>query len=295
MKKFFNLLLVAFFIGGIIGMLLPMELGPSHEIRAMAEIWMAGHIMIFFLGSHLFYSLKPDFSNHPLPIQTICLVVGALFNGIVIESLQSLMPGRFPTVKDILANITGVLLFLSLKNRKNPTRFFPLHALAASITIFLLWPMGLAILDNLIARHQFPLLASFETPLETTRFKADPGRLRVAKKYAFKGNRSLKVNLTTETYSGFSLAYMPADWRNYSYLQFAVYNPNPETVILNTRIHDTHHITAGMKHSDRFNSSFPLLPQEWTTVKITLEEVKKAPKGRNMDMSKISSAGFYVT
>ncbi len=276
-------------------MLLPSRDTGPHEVRSMAEIAIMAHMMVFFLGGYLFYTFKPDLAAHPFHLQFLLLFLAAFTAGIFVEGLQSMIPGRTASLRDIGANITGAMIFLSLKNWNNITRYIPFHVSVIAITAIFLWPFFRSVTDEVIAHSQFPLLAGFETPFEDTRFIRGTGRFSISNTHAFYGGNSLQVKMGTQAYSGFALEYMPRNWRGYSYLQFAVYNPQEDDVTIHTRIHDTWHANSGrMIYADRFNRIFHIPPQEWTVIKIPLEEIKNAPRSRKMDMAKITNMGFYV-
>lgn len=187
------------------------------------------------------------------------------------------------------------MIFLSIKNLNHVKRLILLHTAVATIIIVLLWPFFRAVFDEITAYWQFPLLAGFETPFEANRFIRGTGRFSVSDEYAYTDSKSLRVRFGTQTYSGIAMEYMPKNWRGYSHLQFAVYNPQEREVTLHTRIHDAHHGKSGrMIYADRFNRSFSIPPGTWTPITISLESIKNAPRNREMDMAQITNIGFFV-
>jgi VanZ family protein len=283
------------FILGIIGMLLPgRESGPP-PMRSLQEISIIGHMLIFFLGAYLLYAFRPDFSARLFHNQFLLLMGAALLASIIIEGLHHIIPGRTGSVRDVVANITGAMIFLSIKNLNHVKRLILLHAPAALITVVLLWPFFRAIADEIAAYRQFPLLAGFETPFEATRFTRGTGTFSISEEYAYTGSKSLRVRFDTQTYSGIAMEYMPRDWQGYSHLKFAVYNPQEKEVTLYTRIHDAHHGKSGpMIHEDRFNRALFIPSEAWTTITIPLKSIKTAPRTREMDMGQIAHIGFFV-
>lgn len=276
-------------------MLLPSQGSGAPQPRSIQELSIFGHMGVFFLGAYLFYSFSPAFSLRPFPMQVLVILFTAFMVGIFIEGLQYMIPGRFASLTDILANMAGVMIFLSLKKISSIKRHILLHTTAVSFAIVLLWPFFRAVSDEITAYRQFPLLAGFETPFEDTRFIRGTGRFSISDEYAHTGSKSLKVKFGTQTYSGIAMEHMPRDWQGYSHLQFAVYNPQGKTVTLHTRIHDAHHGKSGpMIYADRFNRTFTLAPETWTTITISLQSVKKAPRNREMDMGQITNIGFFV-
>ncbi|MGM0402911.1 MAG: VanZ family protein [Thermodesulfobacteriota bacterium] len=261
----------------------------------MSEISIAAHMLVFFLGGYLVFAFTPSFSARSLTGQILLLLSGTLIAGLVLEGLQSIVPGRTASLRDIIANATGAMIFLSITNLRKRRGPFLLNAASIIIAAFLLWPLFKALGDEYTAKMQFPLLAGFETPFEASRFIRGTGRFSVTDEYAYSGENSLRVNMGTQTYSGIALEYMPRNWQGYSHLQIAVYNPQEEQVTLYIRIHDTHHANSGrMIYADRFNRIFILLPRQWTILEIPLERIENAPRKRKMDMEQITNVGFFV-
>jgi hypothetical protein len=283
------------FIFGIFGLLLPdRESGPP-MMRSMQAFSITGHMMIFFLGAYLIYAFRPGFSARLLYSQFLLILGAALLVSIITEGLQLIIPGRTGSLRDVVTNVTGAMIFLVIKNQNHVKRVVLLNASVTSITIILFWPFFRAVSDEIIAYRQFPLLAGFETPFEATRFTGDPGSLSVSDEYAYTGRKSLRVKFGTQVYSGMAMEYMPGDWRGFSYLQFAVYNPHKKEVALHSRIHDTHHADSGrMLHTDRFNHTFIIQPETWTVVPISLNNVKNSPRNREMVMEQVVNIGFFV-
>ena len=294
-KPVLNLICILLFIAGIIGMLLPGGESGSHELRWMAQVPVAGHMLVFFLGAYLAFAFIPGFSSRPLHIQAPLMIATALLAGIAIEGLQTLIPGRTPSFRDIAANTTGSMAFLSLTCLRSMRRHFLLPVATVILAGIILWPLFKALADDAIAFRQFPLLAGFETPFEATRFIRGTARFSTSSDHAFYGNRSLRVQFGTQSYSGIALQYMPGNWRGYSHLQFAVYNPGEKETTLHLRIHDAQHENADkMIYADRFNRTYQLPPGEWSVISIPLSRIEDAPRTRKMDMNEINSMGFFV-
>lgn len=296
LKKIIRFACLAVFTAGFIGMFLPtQESSGQTGSRLMTEIWITGHILIFFLGAYLFYSFNPRFKNRLAGSQILFVLLAALAASLAIEAIQTFIPGRYPSIRDMAANIAGVLLYLSFIHRRISAKLLPLHASAIALTALLLYPVFVSAADRVIADARFPVLADFETPLEKTRFRGNRSLLKITDKHAFQGNHSLQMDFTTQIYSTHSLSYIPGNWKEYSHLKAAVYNPGQKQVKLHIRIEDTQHTQAeNQQYTDRYNSSFILPPGKWQKISIPLNEIKNAPKNRKMDMEQISSIMFFV-
>lgn len=294
-KPAINLCCLLLFAFGIINMLMPARQTGPHEFRWMAEISVAGHMLVFFLGAYLIYAYIPRFSAKPFYFQVLSVITAAIIIGSAIEGLQAAIPGRSPSFTDISANTAGAMAFLSAKSIPRMRTYFLLPLVTIILTIFLLTPFFKSLADEMIAYKQFPLLAGFETPFEAHRFIRGTGRFGISDEHAYSGSRSLRVLFGTQIYSGIALEYMPGNWQGYSDLKLAVYNPAERQVTLHLRIHDKDHAKAKrMIYADRFNRTFSLVPKHWNEISIPLTHIENAPKNRKLNMKEIDSIGFFV-
>jgi hypothetical protein len=154
-----------------------------------------------------------------------------------------------------------------------------------------LWPLTKSLIDEAIARRQFPLLSGFETPFEIERWKGDD-RLSIESMTMPKG-KVMKIRLTTDQYSGASLRYFDGDWVEARTLQISLYNPDSYPLPVTCRIHDRQHADGNMEYEDRFNRSYLLMPG-WNRIEIDLEEVEKSPANRRMDMRHIRGIMLFA-
>jgi hypothetical protein len=136
-----------------------------------------------------------------------------------------------------------------------------------------LWPVARSLLDEAIARHQFPLLSGFETPFEIDRWTGS-ARLSVETMASISQGRLLKLSLTTAKYSGATLNYFDGDWTSVHTLIISLYNPGANSLQITCRIHDLQHTDGNEEYADRFNRSFQLM-QGWNHIEIDLNDVKQ--------------------
>lgn len=276
-----------FFVGGP---------GP-HAGRAFTAAWNLGHIGVFILVSFIILKrLQLAFPQCPVWVRVVVVFLSVAVLGGSIELLQYWEAGRSPSVGDMARNLLGGfigIVFLGWGRQKIPEKsLFCLRSVAVLLVCVATWPFVRALVDATIARAQFPVLSSFETPFEQYRWKKLK-QIALDDTVARQGEKSLKVQLTTKQYSGVSLSYFPRDWRQYKKLCLSVYNPDPTELILNGRIHDASHGENGHAYSDRFNRQFTL-NQGWNDFQIALDEVRMAPMGRTMDMQKIEAVKVFV-
>ncbi len=225
---------------------------------------------------------------------TIILVITLLL-GIAIELMQH-GTARIPDTGDVLRDLTGsllVLVFGSLGAKVQPvSRRLSLQFGVLMLALVQLWPVTKSLIDEAIARHQFPLLSGFETPVELDRWAGSAG-LSVETIASISQDKLLKLSLGTDQYSGAALSYFNGNWAFARALKISLYNPDASPLHITCRIHDLQHADGDEEYDDRFNSSF-LLMQGWSHIEIDLDEVEESPASRSMDMSRIRGLGVFV-
>jgi len=270
--------------------------GPGyHAARSFKAAWDLGHVLFFFLATRLFLIVaakRRGDKRSPLLLFKIC--AWAFILGVVIELIQKALGGRSVDGWDVYRDLLGsVSAYIAPEIFPVVNRSFILPAIGVMFLIIgASWPFFRSLIDEGLARRQFPVLADFETPFEQNRFS--PGsRVYREKGIASHGRFSLRVQLTTATYSGASFFYFPPDWGGYHYLNLSLYNPGKKELSLHCRIHDIHHLEYGMRFSDRFHRLFVLHPG-WNQCQVSLASVRAAPATRQMDMAHIQSLAFFV-
>ena len=269
--------------------------GPDYySSRSFKSLWDIGHIIYFVLFASLLsrWSLV---SRMSVAWQWAIILVTTLLLGVSIEFIQY-GTARTPDTGDVLRDLTGsflVLVFGALGSKIQPARRrLSLQFSVLVLLLIQLWPATKSLIDEAIARHQFPLLSGYETPFEIDRW-AGTARLSVETIASISEDKLLKLSLTMDQYSGTTLHYFDGNWTSARTLKIGLYNPDADPLQITCRIHDLQHADGDEEHEDRFNRSF-LLMQGWNHIEISLDEVEQSPAGRNMDMSHIRGLGLFV-
>lgn len=279
-----TVLAVLLFVGG------PGYLSPRSFVRA----WNLGHIALFYLLTDLFLQTRPNLD----PKRCAGVFWGALAATLILGSLVELAQsriGRLPDAGDVARDLLGTLLALAFRMKPAAgemgwgRRF--LQIAAGLMLVAACVPLAIALLDEYRAASSFPQLGSFETTTELGRWNGSAARTLSGEVFR-DGRRSLEISLTCDTYSGVGLKYFPRDWRGYSALEFSVFNPGPTPLALTCRVNDRTHTTARQRYSDRFNRRFTIKPG-WNDIAIALEEIRRAPLTRPMDLSRIDGLGLF--
>ena len=270
--------------------------GPgSYGTRSFIALWNLGHVLFFFLTSWLLCKLiRCRFEGlSVLGAQGLVFLLVFVL-GVAVEGLQMLCDGRSPDPHDILRNQIGCLItlafFASGKEQLRRKFLLKFQILVTILVLLVMFPFGKAVVDECIALSQFPVLSDFETPFEVDRWKED-ALLTLSEDVARHGHHSIKVQLTTDTYSGVGLTYFPKKWSNYGSLYVSVFLPDEGQLELVCRVHDSDH---NHEYTDRFNQRY-LLHKGWNDLVIPLKEIEKAPEKRLLNMNKIEKLILFVT
>jgi hypothetical protein len=264
--------------------------------RSFKIVWNLGHIVffaiaIFLLLKHASFLQQATQAHQFYWVVGICLVAGVL-----IESIQFSI-GRQASWQDILRNILGGLTALAFFPRPKSSNAQLLGMkFKAIITVLLciqLLPLLMTLVDEHMAKSNFPMLADFENTLELSRWTSN-GQMILDKKITTHGNFSARIELTTQPYSGASLNFLPSNWKNFKRLLFSVYVPSNSPISITTRIHDRQHRQSGYLYNDRFQQ-LSHLKTGWNHITINITDIIRAPKTRLMDIESITNIRFFTS
>ncbi len=208
--------------------------------------------------------------------------------GAASEIVQHFLPDRSFELGDIGRDAAGALAFVLVAyqhRRPMPhARRVAMTGLAVLAVLAALVPVAAAAADELRARRDFPLLASFETTYEMKRWVVKEGSASRARTHATDGLYALELRLEPGVYPGATLDFPPRDWRGFESLAFDAYLEGTTPLPVTVRINDLEH---NEQYADRYNKTFTLKPGA-NRVVIDLHEVERSPVGRRMDMGRIA-------
>ena len=223
-------------------------------------------------------------------LQKFLVVVGVwvflVGGGVLAEIIQSFV-GRSASLHDIAANACGVTAgVLWITTRGASSRRVRGWATTGAILLLVLGAIQapFIMVDCLMQRLDEPILASFEGPLEMTRWKEINCRVQRTPDHATHGLSSLRLELDKAVYTGIASKGLLHNWSKYKTLAFDVTVDEGPPVKLFVRVQDAGH---NCDRNDRFERTFQLAPGDHT-IKIPLADVAEAPAGRTMDLSRVT-------
>jgi VanZ family protein len=209
------------------------------------------------------------------------------------EGLQTQLPAREGSLRDVLVNLLGAATALALlRLREDPIgRRVRLLLWAWVVTATLVVALPLAALGAAYTKRtmDFPTLLRFNLALDRLHVLPANARLsREALPAAFRepgDARSLCVTLGTASFPGITIPDPMPDWRGYEALELDLTNVGQAPLRLSLRIDDVLH---DGRREDRFNGRIVLPAQARQRIHIPLASIRDAPEGRPLELDGIA-------
>ncbi len=277
--------LLALFV--VVATLLFMRLPVPHTYAGRV-IENAGHLPVFLLVTlGLLVVLRNDFAFSGARLYASAGLIGAGL-GFASEIMQ--MPlARDASWEDVFSDAAGALcavaLYVLFDRREPVTRGARVVALviALACTVFYVTPLVRMVLAYVHRNGEFPMLADFRYGIESV-WVVGYGVNRDI------GGGALQVEFQADQWPGVSLHEPVADWRAFKTLAIDVENPDTEPLAFTVRVHDIGH---GRTYNDRYNRKFALAPGERRTLRIPLDEIRRGPKERLINLGEISDITLF--
>lgn len=194
-------------------------------------------------------------------------------------------------MRDAVGSLTAALVVVAWQASVSSRAILVVTAIATVLPFT--FPTVAAWSDEIIARSQFPVLASFESVREMSRFEFEREwdvTLTVAMDGGSRRVPAVRFHLPPGQYPGFVLRYFPRDWRGMRTLSLLLVNTESTPLEMMVRIDDVHY---RYYYDDRYNRSFVLVPGP-NRIEIPLAEVATAPRGRTFDLAQVYTVIVYA-
>lgn len=271
--------------------------GPGYYApRLYRAAWDLGHPVAFFVWTYSFVYTSPHLRRARFSQQVSIVMIATLLLGILIEWAQSIFHRTF-SIRDVAGDAIGSLAALAFASdarrslSKSALRAMQLAVLG--LCVFQLYPFGRAVIDGLIARIQFPVLSSFETPFEMDRW-GGTSDLAIDRNVARSGMASLKVTLHAGEYSTVSFRDFPSTWTGYRTVTLRLFNPSIQPRQLTCRISNVPNLWDDEMSEHVVDTEFTVM-HGWNNVAIPLGGSPRPPTDQSLDLNKIEALGIYAT
>jgi len=277
-----------------VSFLLFTDFGKSHS-RIIDEILDYGHLPLFGVVSLVILWIL-NHGKWPCTTTKRYLQAGIImiFLSVLTECIQMLLPNRYFQLGDILNDTIGAAVFLwlaysFLNDLPGLTKVLSRWAVILLMMLPAI-PIFVAAIDTWNMERNFPVLNSFESYLEMSRWTQKESMIRRSTLHASEGGYSLEAALLPGSYPGISMDYLANDWRGYEGMSFDVFLEGPSPLSITVRINDRAH---NNEFADRFNKRHQIFPG-WNHISINLDDVRSAPKGRMMNMAEITNFSIFT-
>ena len=264
------------------------------------ELGNLAHAPCFAILAAICYSAWRHFLPRRPLAGGLAVWLAVSFVGLLTEWLQG-FTARSPSFQDLAANIAGAaagVLWLQSRAVQRPAARYALAATAVGLIVTPSVHVSLAIYEHYQQWRAFPMLASFERPRELQHWTLRDCHADRTRLLASDGAWSLRLVMTPTRWAGAALR-PAADWSDYEELVFDVWLAETRgnsaeaerTLTLMVKVADADH---NGEPDDRFHQSVQLAAGHRQTVRIRLAEVRAAPAGREMDLSRIHMLQFFI-
>ena len=265
-----------------------------------------GHVPVFGLITFALFVLSINFGRDAWPREVHYGVAGliALILGGITELMQSFTT-RQPDIFDYLRDVIGVICALSVLATWDK-QLIHLRRLTQSplkhVVRIVAMGMILVVLSPVVIWSQaywhrstsFPWICRFDAGWELLFVGTDKSELTVVPSprdwKKAQDDHVGRIEFYPDRYPRIEIEEPYPDWRGFSHLTFEIYSELNEVITLFVRIHDSTH---NGKYGDRFNSKIPV-SSGLTRVRISLDEIRKGPLQREIDLSLIRSIQIFA-
>lgn len=279
------LLLAIFLLLAAALLFVPLPIPPTAAGRTIEN---AGHTPLFMLLTlGVILILRKDFRVQGGRLYALAGLIGVA-GGVVTEAIQKPLR-RDASWEDVIADALGVLLALALFALidRRPALSRPVRILSLCVALFCmaiyLSPLVRMTRAYVHRAGQFPVLADFRENIETFWVVGYGVNRQIV-------DGTLDVEFSADEFPGISFHEPAPDWRAYRTLVIEVENRDADSLMLVVRVND---YGRGRHFHDRFNRRFDLAGQERRTIRIPIEEIRNAPRGRLMNMAQITDITLF--
>jgi VanZ family protein len=270
--------------------LLLIPLPENHGDRLLVYLQDFAHFPLFALMAWLLLVLPGGNNVTPLS-RGLRVVAVTLLAGLVAECVQPFV-GRTAGVRDVVLGLAGSIAAVCLSMAWRPRTMVArvlLVAVSLLLAAFAVLPLILINWDRQSAHRDFPLLASFESRTELSRWSVNGCKVSRVQDHATHGQTALKIEV--ENPSNYPGLFESDSMRNLSGIKqlcFDVFVPGEGPLKIWLRMDDR----ISPVYSDRFQDLRVLFPGT-NTLCIERATLASTPSGRPLDLGRVLSWGLF--
>jgi hypothetical protein len=269
---------------------------PSRSGLWLQTFYDSMHVLFFGVIAVCALLATPLHWSRQKRLLTVLVAVLALS---ALSETAQIPTGRDASFNDLLADWFGAAGFIavaivfsaSISVPKGRGRYLILVGIA--LIAWPLLPLAKVSAAYLERSQLLPELANFDSRFGDMFFYVQNAELRKFRRSG-ETTSSAEVSLGDGAWPGIIFHDVWPNWEPYTALVIEIENPGAKPLPVNIRVHDRAHKLGDQPHADRFNMSYEL--QEGRhTLRIPLEDIRNAPRGRQMDMSQIEGIVVFCS
>ena len=282
------LLLIAFIIVGSALLFVPLPMPGSYAGRTIEN---AGHMPLFLFGTLFVIAvLRYDFKLEGKRLYAFAGLIGVAA-GFLSEAIQKPLR-RDASWEDAFEDVVGVVCALALHaalsrpNRLKVAARGLLLSVALVCLVVYVTPIVNMTRAYMHRSKHFPVLAAFDSQAQLFWIVGYGINREIH-------DGALDVTFERDRFPGFSFFEPVPDWSRFTTLVIDVENPDAEMLHLGVRVHDFGR-HRGRRFIDRFNRHFEIPAGERKVLAISLEDIRRGPRDRLMNMAQISDVTLFM-
>ena len=271
------------------------------------EVQNSGHTFLFAVAAVLILLLLRDSSvvlrRAPLKLYVVAGLIGLLV-GVLTEVVQLLI-GSDSSPVDVMRDLTGIVgglgFFASVDKTLQPhwlksRQIKKAGLVVMSISVFTagLFPLAHLSAAYVQRNEAFPVVFDLKNEWSSSFIEIKNAVVKTSIDQQVSTANNLKrfalVQFKHGIYPGVSMIEPYPDWSLFEALTLEIYSEQAVEFDLVVRVHDKKHNHA---YSDRFNKRLIVKAGE-NHFQIPLHDIKRAPMGREMDMTRISELVLFA-
>lgn len=231
------------------------------------------------------------FTTRRMSTRAAVALGGTILGALVVETVQPLI-GQEADVGDMFYGVSGgVSAVLVYAGRRSVLprlgRLLVYGGVLVALAAMLI--PAITIADAVGARHQFPVLASFESPWEVRRWEPRGCSIQRTRAHATQGQCALEISVSDPAaYPGVTSSMLPCKWLGGKAFRIDVYSAAGDGRTLWVRLDDR----DGAAYDDRVQ--IPVrLAHGVNAVAIDLDAAAITPSGRRLNLSNIVAVTVF--
>ena len=269
---------------------------PSRSGLWLQTFYDSMHVLVFGVIAVCTLFATPLHWSRRKRLLTVFVTVFVLST---LSEIAQIPTGRDASFNDLLADWFGAAGFIavaivfstSISVPKGRGRY--LIILGIALIVWPLLPLAKVSAAYLERGQLLPELTSFDSRFGDMFFYVQNAEFRKIRRSA-SASSSAEVSLGDGPWPGIIFHDVWPNWELYSALVVEIENPEAESLLVNVRVHDRAHKLGDQPHGDRFNISYEL-QQGRHTLRVPLEEIRNAPRDRQMDLSQIEGIVVFCS